>query len=142
MLVVQGVLAIAHSNRRFVFHAVHMSMDGTFEAPWADGEARESKLVFIGKNLDGKELNESFNGCLDTPELRAERLAALRFAVGAAVECNTGGGEWVAGEVIGHMYRDEGMPPGMIAPYQVRSSPRTSAHLTVPSPSRTFSNLL
>ena len=37
-----------------------------------EGEARESKLVFIGKNLDPKALNAGFNSCLDTPELRAE----------------------------------------------------------------------
>ena len=55
----KGVLAIAHAKQRFVFHAVHMLMDGTFEAPWADGERRESKLVFIGKNLDPKALNAS-----------------------------------------------------------------------------------
>ena len=118
----KGVLAIAHSNRRFVFHAVHMNMDGSFEAPWADGEPRESKLVFIGKGLDPKALNEAFNSCLDSPELTAERLAALRFAIGDTVECNTGEGEWATGEIVQLMYRDDGMPPGMIAPYQVRLS--------------------
>ena len=118
----KGVLAIAHSERRFVFHAVHKNMEGAFEAPWADGESRESKLVFIGKNLDPKELNEGFNGCLDTPQLRASRLAALRFAIGDTVECNTGDGEWALGEVVQLMYRDDGMPPGLIAPYQVRLS--------------------
>ena len=42
----KGVLAIAHAKQRFVFHAVHMSMDGNFEEAWAEGERRESKLVF------------------------------------------------------------------------------------------------
>ena len=39
--------------------------------------------------------------------------------MGDAVECNTGGG-WQKGTVVQQMYRDEFMPPGMIAPYQVK----------------------
>ena len=116
----KGVLAIAHAKEKFVFHAVHMLMDGTFEGAWAEGEPRESKLVFIGKNLDPKALNASFNACLDTPELRAERLAALRFGTGDEVECNVGEGQWDRGVVVGLMYRDDSMPSGQMAPYQVR----------------------
>ena len=113
-------LAIAHAKQRFVFHAVHMVMDGTFEAEWEEGEPRESKLVFIGKNLDGTQLDAAFNACLDSPEVRAKRLAALRFGVGDAVECNLGHGEWVSGVVVNRMYRDDAVPPGELAPYQVR----------------------
>ena len=140
----KGVLAIAHAKQRFVFHAVHMLMDGTFEEPWADGEARESKLVFIGRcrlvhtcasmyactyhscscapyrNLDPASLNAGFDACLDSPKLREQRLADLRFKIGDVVECNTGCEGWVVGEVIALMYRDDGMPPGLVAPYQVR----------------------
>ena len=39
--------------------------------------------------------------------------------MGDAIECNTGAG-WQKGEVVRLMYRDEFMPPGMIAPYQVK----------------------
>lgn len=117
----KGVLAVAHAEQRFVFHAVHMLWEGAFEAPWADDEARESKLVFIGRNLDAAALNASFNACLDTAALRAERLAALRFKVGDTVECNTDDAGWVVGEVVNLIYRDESMPPGEVAPfYQVR----------------------
>ena len=45
----KGVLAIRHSEQRYVFHAVHMTFEGDFSEPWAEGEPRESKLVFIGK---------------------------------------------------------------------------------------------
>ena len=38
--------------------------------------------------------------------------------VGDAVECNTG--EWSKGTIVALFYRDEGMPPGMTAPYQVQ----------------------
>ena len=114
----KGVLAIAHSDRRFVFHAVHMNMDGTFEAAWAEGEPRESKLVFIGKNLDDG-LKTAFQACLYTPETRDKKLKSLRFSVGDKVKCNTGG-KWSTGTVVNLMYREDGMPPGMIAPYQVK----------------------
>ena len=39
-----------------------------FDAKWAEGEERVSKLVFIGKNLDEDELAASFNRCLATPD--------------------------------------------------------------------------
>ena len=29
-----------------------MMFDGEFAEPWGDGEARESRFCFIGKNLD------------------------------------------------------------------------------------------
>ncbi len=32
--------------------------------PWAEGEQRINKLVFIGKNLDRQELTNSFKACL------------------------------------------------------------------------------
>jgi len=126
----KGVLSIAHAKQRFVFHAVHMMMEATFEAPWADGEKRESKLVFIGKNLEPAELNASFNACLDSPALRVERLAALRFGVGDAVECNLeqdavecnlGQWGWASGQVSALLvHDDDAMMPGELAPYQVR----------------------
>ena len=119
----KGVLSIAHSELKFVFHAVHMVMDGYFEGEWQEGEKRESKLVFIGKNLDPKALNKSFDDCIDTPQLREERLNALRFKVGDVVECCMGeedSDEWALGEIVALMCRDDGMPPGVVAPYQVK----------------------
>jgi G3E family GTPase len=113
-------LAIAHAKQRFVFHAVHMVMDGTFDAEWEEGEPRESKLVFIGKNLDAAELDANFDACLDSPELRASRLASLRFGVGDTVECNLGDEGWESGVVVKTMHRDDAVPPGQVAPYQVR----------------------
>ena len=64
----KGVLAIAHAEQKFIFHAVHMTLQGGFAEPWAAGEPRESKMVFIGRGLDAAELAESFNDCLATPE--------------------------------------------------------------------------
>lgn len=36
--------------------------------PWAPGEKRVNKIVFIGKNLDREELTTAFKECLATPE--------------------------------------------------------------------------
>ena len=41
------------------------------------------------------------------------------WRVGDSVACNTGG-SFQKGTVISLMYREEGMPPGMVAPYQVK----------------------
>ena len=110
----KGVLSIAHAPCRFVYHAVHMIFNGHFDEAWGEGEARESKMVFIGKNLDAQALAQSFNRCLATPENLQRKLNALRFAVGDEVECKTGCHEWSAGKVVGLMYRDEQMPHGMV----------------------------
>ena len=114
----KGVLNVANSDERFMFQAVHMIFNGNFDEPWQADETRESRFVFIGKNLDHDELRRGFEKCVLTPELEAKRLAELRFDVGDPVECNTNDG-WVAGVIAGRMYRDDFMPPGLVAPYQI-----------------------
>jgi G3E family GTPase len=114
----KGVLNIKFSEQRFVYQAVHMIFNGNFTDPWEEGEDRESKLVFIGKNLDAKSLQASFAECVATEEVLDKKRKQLRFAVGDKVECNTGA--WSAGEIVALFYRDDGMPPGVVAPYQVK----------------------
>jgi len=72
----KGVLSMAGEAQKFVYQGVHMIFDGKFEGSWAPEETRCNKLVFIGKNLDKTELEESFRACLDTPE-NAARIAAV-----------------------------------------------------------------
>jgi len=60
----KGILAIDGAPRRYVYQGVHMMMDSDWGAPWKDGEARTSKLVFIGRNLDGENLKRGFEDCL------------------------------------------------------------------------------
>jgi G3E family GTPase len=50
----KGVLAFAdQGDTKFVFQGVHEQINfGPTDKPWAVGEARVSKMVFIGKNLD------------------------------------------------------------------------------------------
>jgi len=117
----KGIIAVAHADQKFVYQAVHMIFNGDWDGEWDEDEKRESKLVFIGKNLDKQELTKSFAACLETEERATKKRKSLRFAVGDKVECNTDEG-WKTGEVMQLMFRDEDwdMPPGMVAPYQVK----------------------
>jgi len=121
----KGILAVTNSKQKFVYQGVHMVFNGNFEEEWGKDEAYESKLVFIGKNLDREALTAGFRECISTPELREKRCKNLRFAVGDKVNLNTGVGEsgWEQGEVVDLLYRnDDEMPPGRSAPYQVKLS--------------------
>lgn len=60
----KGILNIQGDDRRLVFQAVHMAMEGDFQRNWAPNEARGSRMVFIGRNLDEHRLQASFSGCL------------------------------------------------------------------------------
>jgi G3E family GTPase len=130
----KGVLSIAHSKKKFVYQGVHMIFNGDFDEEWAPDEQRESKLVFIGKNLDKEGLRSGFLKCLTSPELEEEKKKNLRFAVGDSIECNTSqctksdswvaagaqGAGWEKGKIVELMCREEFMPDGVVAPYQVK----------------------
>merc|ERR1719287_422865 len=62
----KGVLSFAgQGDTKFVFQGVHEQIDfGPSQKPWAEGEERENKFVFIGKNLNRKELTASLMECL------------------------------------------------------------------------------
>jgi G3E family GTPase len=51
MLRYKGVLWMDGADRKVVFQGVHQMMGTDIGGKWADGEARGSKMVFIGKNL-------------------------------------------------------------------------------------------
>jgi G3E family GTPase len=56
----KGILDIAGENRRLVFQAVHMILEGDFQRDWREGEPRYSRMVFIGRNLDEAALRAGF----------------------------------------------------------------------------------
>jgi G3E family GTPase len=56
----KGIIDVAGEDRRLVFQAVHMILEGDFQGPWRDGDKRYSRLVFIGRNLDEAKLREGF----------------------------------------------------------------------------------
>jgi G3E family GTPase len=48
----KGILSLAGEARRWVFHGVHMTLEGRPGRPWAANEHRTSAIVFIGRGLD------------------------------------------------------------------------------------------
>jgi G3E family GTPase len=60
----KGILAFKDDDARFVFQGVHMILDGDHQRPWKDGEKRDSRMVFIGRNLPGKKIAEGFESCI------------------------------------------------------------------------------
>ncbi len=100
----KGVLAVEGMDQKFVFQGVHMLFGGGFSsevAPWKEGEARECRFVFIGRNLDHEALQSGLMEC------RAED---LRFNVGDTVYANIG--EFTEGKILkcwddGNPYRVE-----------------------------------
>ena len=67
----KGVLNIAGVPQRIVFQGVHMLMGSDVGAPWNPGEARESKLVFIGRDLPKDVLIEGLQQCVSTKPAKA-----------------------------------------------------------------------
>jgi len=60
----KGILAFKDEPRRFVFQGVHMLLDGDLQREWKKDEPRESRLVFIGRNLNREELQAGFERCV------------------------------------------------------------------------------
>ena len=59
----KGFLSIAGESNRFVFQGVHMIFSGKPDRPWGS-LPRRNQLVFIGRNLDEKEMRKAFEACL------------------------------------------------------------------------------
>jgi G3E family GTPase len=60
----KGILAFKDDPERFVLQGVHMMLDGDHQRPWKDGEPRQSRLVFIGRNLPEEAIRDGFEKCL------------------------------------------------------------------------------
>ena len=56
----KGILDVAGEARRLVFQSVHMLQECEFQRPWRTDERRASRLVLIGRNLDGAALQAAF----------------------------------------------------------------------------------
>ena len=60
----KGILNLEGSPDRFIFQTVQMLTAGDDGKPWGRNEPRVSKIVFIGRNLDGAELRAGFRSCV------------------------------------------------------------------------------
>ena len=102
----KGVLAVKGMDEKFVFQGVHMLFGGNFTEDiglWKDGEIRECRFVFIGRDLDHQALQDGLMDCM------AED---LRFNVGDTIYANIGLSEFTEGKVLkcwdqGNPYRVE-----------------------------------
>ncbi|MCH4022166.1 MAG: GTP-binding protein [Acetobacter sp.] len=59
----KGILNYKGREERFAFQAVHMMADGDFIGPWKADEKKESRLVFIGRDLNRPQLRRGFESC-------------------------------------------------------------------------------
>jgi G3E family GTPase len=59
----KGILAFADDPLRFVFQGVHMVLDGDHQREWRPEEKRDSRIVFIGRDLDAAALRQGFEAC-------------------------------------------------------------------------------
>ena len=59
----KGILDVKGVGQRVVFQGVHMLLDLQKQRPWAEGEPRSSRVVFIGRNLPREALRAGFEAC-------------------------------------------------------------------------------
>jgi G3E family GTPase len=60
----KGILAFKDDPERFVFQGVHMILDGDHQRPWRADEPRDSRIVFIGRNLPEDKIRQGFESCI------------------------------------------------------------------------------
>jgi G3E family GTPase len=60
----KGILAFKDDPQRFVFQGVHMMLDGGPQRAWRDSEKRESRIVFIGRELPVGMIRKGFEECV------------------------------------------------------------------------------
>jgi G3E family GTPase len=63
ILRMKGIIAFENDDQRYVVQGVHMIVEGDHQRLWKDTEKRESRLVFIGRNLDEARIRAGFEAC-------------------------------------------------------------------------------
>lgn len=63
ILRLKGIVAFPDDPDRFVVQGIHMILEGDHQRAWKDGEKRETRLVFIGRELDAERLTRTFEAC-------------------------------------------------------------------------------
>jgi G3E family GTPase len=60
----KGILNFKDDPERFVFQGVHMILDGDHQRPWKADEVRNSRIIFIGRNLPEEKIRTGFESCV------------------------------------------------------------------------------
>jgi G3E family GTPase len=64
ILRMKGILALRGEARRYVVQGVHMIVEGEHQRPWGELEPRQSRIVFIGRDLQSDQLRAGLERCL------------------------------------------------------------------------------
>jgi G3E family GTPase len=59
----KGILSFKNDPERFVFQGVHMILDGDHQRAWRADEKRDSRIIFIGRNLPEERIRAGFESC-------------------------------------------------------------------------------
>jgi G3E family GTPase len=60
----KGIISFKDDPQRFVLQGVHMVLDGDHQRDWKADEKRQSRLVFIGRELDAAAIERGFLACV------------------------------------------------------------------------------
>ena len=63
ILRLKGIIAFDDDDERYVVQGIHMLIEGDHERAWKPGENRESRMVFIGRDLDDEKYRRTFEAC-------------------------------------------------------------------------------
>lgn len=63
ILRLKGIMAFRDDPDRYVVQGIHMIIEGDHQRPWKEDEKRQSRLVFIGRNLDREKIERTFSAC-------------------------------------------------------------------------------
>jgi G3E family GTPase len=63
VLRMKGIIALEDDDQRFVVQGVHMLIEGGSQRAWKEGEACQTRLVFIGRDLPVELLKQGFEAC-------------------------------------------------------------------------------
>lgn len=63
ILRLKGIIALNDDDDRYVVQGIHMIIEGDHNRPWKENEPRESRIVFIGRDLDRERLERTFKAC-------------------------------------------------------------------------------
>jgi G3E family GTPase len=63
ILRMKGIISLEDDDQRFVVQGVHMLIEGGSQRAWKAKEARQTRLVLIGRDLPTEALKQGFEAC-------------------------------------------------------------------------------
>lgn len=60
---IKGFVAVPNKAMRMVLQGVGQRFEQFYDRPWHPSESRQTRLVFIGQNLEAKDITQAIEGC-------------------------------------------------------------------------------